>query len=283
MTSSRKAPTYLVPVDFSQSSNAALDAAVAMARTDKARLVLVHVVSTAFMFPLKTGFAEIFTRLDRRARDSMAGLLRRRRLRPWRTLVLSGVNAGDVIAATAKKYRATMIIMASHGKTDFERWTLGSVAERTVRNAACPVLIVKSRRQPASNLLLVPFDFSRSAARALRRAIALARGEAKRLAIVHIVPPVVNMKAVAGAIRGQVEAIMRRHGFQRSDYRLLVLERPDAGRALANLARRLKASLIVMGSSGRSGLARVLLGSVAERTLRYAACPVLIVKGGARG
>ena len=282
MNSSRNAPTYLVPVDFSKPSNAALDTAVAMARSDKARIVLVHVVSTAFMFPLEAGFAEIFTRLEKNARDSMAKLLRRKRLRPWRALVLSGVNAGDVIAEAAKKQRATMIVMASHGRTGFARWTLGSVAERTVRNAACPVLIVKRRRAPASRLLLVPFDFSRSAARALKHAIALARGEAKRLAIVHIVPPVVNMRAVAGAIRGQVEAIMRRHGFKRSDYRLLVLERPDAGRALANLARRLKASLIVMGSSGRSGVARMLLGSVAERTLRYAECPVLIVKGGAR-
>jgi nucleotide-binding universal stress UspA family protein len=215
----------------------------------------------------------------------MRKLLRRKRLRPWRALVLSGVNAGDVIAAAAKRHRAAMIVMASHGRTGFARWTLGSVAERTVRRAPCPVLIVKRRRGPASNLLLVPFDFSRSAARALRQAIALARGGAKRLAIVHIVPPVVNMRAVAGAIRGEVEAIMRRHGFKRSDYRLLVLERPDAGRALANLARSLKASLIVMGSSGRSGVARMLLGSVAERTLRYAECPVLIVKGraGRRG
>jgi nucleotide-binding universal stress UspA family protein len=90
------------------------------------------------------------------------------------------------------------------------------------------------------------------------------------------------MSAVASAIRAAVEAIMRRHGFKRSDYQLLVLERPDAGRALANLARRLKASLIVMGSSGRSGVARMLLGSVAEKTLRYAECPVLIVKGARR-
>jgi nucleotide-binding universal stress UspA family protein len=282
MRYSRSTPTFLVPVDFSQPSNAALDAAVAMARADKARLVVVHVVSTAFMFPLKPGFAEIFTRLDKNARDSMAKLLRRKRLRPWRVLVLSGVNAADVIAATAKKCRATMIVMASHGKTGFDRWTLGSVAERTVRSAGCPVLIVKNRRARASNLLLVPFDFSRSAERALRHAIVLARGGAKRLAIVHIVPPVVNMSAVASAIRAAVEAIMRRHGFKRSDYQLLVLERPDAGRALANLARRLKASLIVMGSSGRSGVARMLLGSVAEKTLRYAECPVLIVKGARR-
>jgi len=52
----------------------------------------------------------------------------------------------------------------------------------------------------------------------------------------------------------------------------------DPGRMIADLARRSRASMIIMGSHGRTGLQRLMLGSIAERTLRYAKCPVLIVK-----
>jgi nucleotide-binding universal stress UspA family protein len=75
----------------------------------------------------------------------MKKLVRQKRLKPQqcRTVVVPGINPGDVIAAMAKKSRAAMIVMASHGRTGFQRFMLGSVAERTLRYAQCSVLIVK--------------------------------------------------------------------------------------------------------------------------------------------
>ncbi|HEY2986699.1 MAG TPA: universal stress protein [Candidatus Binatia bacterium] len=137
--------TYLVPVDFSQGSEAALNSALRIAKEHHGKLLLLHVVSTAFTFPLETGFAEVFDALEKNARQSMAKLIKRKRLKPrqCRSLVVTGVNAADVIAAAAKKSRAAMIIMGSHGKTGWQRFLLGSTAERTLRYAQCPVLIVK--------------------------------------------------------------------------------------------------------------------------------------------
>lgn len=270
------AKIYLVPVDFSKSSEAALDRAVKMAREEHAELLVIHAISTAFMFPLGVGFSEIFATLQADARKNMDRLVRRKGLRRSRSLLLQGLNAADVIVATAKKHHAAMIIMGSHGKTGFERFALGSAAERTVRTAECPVLIVKNTRTSESKTLLVPFDFSKGAKTALKHALRVARAHNNRLAIVHIVPPVFNMAVLAGAIRGELEATLRR--LKATNYQLYVFERPEAGRAIANVARRLKASMIIMGSTGRSGFNRLLLGSVAERTLRYAECPVLIIK-----
>jgi nucleotide-binding universal stress UspA family protein len=56
---------------------------------------------------------------------------------------MRGVNPAEVIARQAKKLHASMIIMGSHGRTGLQRLLLGSVAERTLRLAGCPVLIVK--------------------------------------------------------------------------------------------------------------------------------------------
>jgi nucleotide-binding universal stress UspA family protein len=137
--------TYLVPVDFSKGSEAALDQAIMLAKKNRGKLLLVHVISTAFMFPLEAGFAEIFDTLEKNARDSMQKLVRQKRLKPrqCRSVLVTGINPGDMIAAMAKKSRASMIVMASHGRTGFQRFMLGSVAERTLRYAQCPVLIVK--------------------------------------------------------------------------------------------------------------------------------------------
>jgi universal stress protein A len=137
--------TYLVPVDFSKGSEAALDQAIKLAKKNRGKLLLVHVISTAFMFPLEAGFAEIFDTLEKNARASMQKLVRQKRLKPrqCRSVLVTGINSGDTIAAMAKKSRASMIVMGSHGRTGFKRFMLGSVAERTLRHAQCPVLIVK--------------------------------------------------------------------------------------------------------------------------------------------
>lgn len=137
--------TYLVPVDFSKGSEAALDSAIRIAKEHGGKLLLLHVISTAYTFPLETGFPDIFETLEKNARASMAKLIRRKRLKPrqCRSMLIAGVNPADVIAAVAKKSRAAMIVMGSHGKTGFQRFMLGSVAERTLRYAHCPVLIVK--------------------------------------------------------------------------------------------------------------------------------------------
>lgn len=139
------AKTYIVPVDFSKGSEAALDHAIRLAKENRAKLVLLHVVSTNFAFPLEAGFPEIFDALEKNARDGMKKLVRRKRLKAgrYRALLVTGFNPADVIAATAKRLGASMIVMGSHGRTGLQRFMIGSVAERTLRYARCPVLIVK--------------------------------------------------------------------------------------------------------------------------------------------
>jgi nucleotide-binding universal stress UspA family protein len=139
------AKTYLVPVDFSKGSEAALDAAVRLAKEHRGKLLLVHVISLAFVFPMEGGGEEIFATLEKNARDSMRKLVKRRRFKPgqYRSMLLEGIDPAQAIAVQAKKSRAAMIVMGSHGNTGMRRLLLGSTAERTLRYAHCPVLIVK--------------------------------------------------------------------------------------------------------------------------------------------
>jgi len=129
-----------------------------------------------------------------------------------------------------------------------------------------------------STTYLVPVDFSPSSKLALRYAIRLARMKRGKLLLVHIVPLVVQLATVAKFLRGELETMARRFGLKRGEYAILVLERPEAGRAIADMAKKSRAAMIVMGSHGRTRFQRFALGSVAERTVRYARCPVLVVK-----
>jgi nucleotide-binding universal stress UspA family protein len=130
----------------------------------------------------------------------------------------------------------------------------------------------------ASKTYLVPVDFSKGSKIALKHAMRLARKRNGKLLLVHIVPLVVRMETVSSYLRSEMEDIAKHSGLKRTEYRLLILERGEVARAIADLAKKLRVAMIVMGSHGATGMRRFILGSVAERTLRYAECPVLIVK-----
>jgi nucleotide-binding universal stress UspA family protein len=134
---------YLIPIDFSKNSEIALRHALKIARASKGKLLLVHVIIHPNVpVPLRSSYEEI---LEKGANLEMAKLVRRNRLRPreYRIILLWGSEAAELLAEQARKSRATMIIMGSHGRTGLQHLILGSIAEKTLRYAHCPVLIVK--------------------------------------------------------------------------------------------------------------------------------------------
>ncbi len=143
----RELRSILVPVDFSETSASALDAAVGLAKDAGARLHLMHAVPLqgfvgVYPAPLPTGFE-----LDlRRAAQT--------RLGEWSEKVIAAEvhvtehvergPASEAICAKAEEIAADLIVMGTRGLTGLKHVLLGSVAERTVQRAACPVLTVKA-------------------------------------------------------------------------------------------------------------------------------------------
>jgi nucleotide-binding universal stress UspA family protein len=135
----------LVPIDYSRGSEKAFDYALRSARESKAKLVALNVVPAELIYPPTGGQFDFYGLMERDARDRFAKLVKRKGVKAGECkLVLArGTDFAAVIVRQAKKLRATMIIMGSHGRTGLRRLLLGSVAERTLRYADCPVLIVK--------------------------------------------------------------------------------------------------------------------------------------------
>ncbi|HYT53147.1 MAG TPA: universal stress protein [Verrucomicrobiae bacterium] len=136
---------FLVPLDFSRGSEKALDHALKLARERSTRVIALHVVPAELIYPPTGGRFDFYGLMQRDARENFRKLAKRKRLRPkdCELALARGADFADIIVRHAKKLRASLIIMGSHGRTGLRRLLLGSVAERTLRYAKCPVLIVK--------------------------------------------------------------------------------------------------------------------------------------------
>ena len=143
--------TILHPTDFSPASRPAFTHALALAREQGAELVLVHVLATV-MPMVGEGYMspKTFDDLQRSMRAQAQKQLHRivakakaARVRA-RGVLYEGV-AADAIARAARAKRAKLIVMGTHGRTGITRLFMGSVAERVVGTAPCPVLTVRGK------------------------------------------------------------------------------------------------------------------------------------------
>jgi nucleotide-binding universal stress UspA family protein len=143
--------TILHPTDFSSSSRPAFNHALALAREQRGELLLVHVLPTVmpmvgegYMSPKtfddlqQSMRAQAQKQLDRLVAKAKAARVRAR------GLLYEGV-AADAIARAARAKRAKLIVMGTHGRTGLTRLFMGSVAERVVGTAPCPVLTVRGK------------------------------------------------------------------------------------------------------------------------------------------
>jgi nucleotide-binding universal stress UspA family protein len=139
------AETYLIPIDFSRGSDKAFDHGMKLARQRRAKVIALNVVPAELIYPPTGGRFDFYRLLERDARENFRKLLKRKRLLPkdCELVLARGTDFAAIIARQAKRLRASMIVMGSHGRTGLQRLLLGSVAERTLRYANCPVLIVK--------------------------------------------------------------------------------------------------------------------------------------------
>lgn len=146
----------LVPVDGSDTAARGLREAIRIARRERSRLTLLHVVvdyATDDLFgtsPYSPGiYAMLREQGERILRRAAAGAKRSGVAAKTVLLERPGYGAADVIVAQAKKSRANLIVIGTHGRRGIRRLALGSDAEQVVRSTPVPVLLVRARKKPA--------------------------------------------------------------------------------------------------------------------------------------
>ena len=295
----------LCPVDFSEPSAHALDQAAQLARWYGARLTVLHVRPTVVPHP------------DISAEGHMAPwlvaeleTLRLRVLAACADAVSAGVQVDAVTAAGepvheilshAHTLAADLIVLGTHGLSGFRHLVLGSVTEKVLRRAACPVLTVPPRASSVHSefrRLLCAVDFSDCSERAVTFAATLARRAGATLSLLHVIEwpwHESTMPETPGVPVAQAHAMAdyRRYLETGASERLAAIgaaavpDRPVAtsvtfGRPYVELldaARRSGTDLIVLGVRGRGPVDLGFFGSTANHVVRSATCPVLTVRG----
>ncbi len=305
----------LVPLDFSPHSLKGLQYAEALARQFGSRLHLLH-VTEPIAYPTDLGYApvisgELETELQRGVRerlDTLVAEVKGRGFRVEGSLRIGRPYAEIAEAATAN--RVDLVMITTHGFTGLKHVLLGSTAERVVRHSPCPVLVVRDQErefvepsaagkaapadQPAPPPLglkrvLVPVDFSVPSQQAVAYASRLAARFQAALLLVHVTelpyvdPSVteIDTRAIEAAARqsaqeqlARVEAALRAAGLSVTT----ALLTGSPWHEIADYAGQQAVDLIVAGTHGYTGLKHALLGSTAERIVRHAPCPVLVVR-----
>lgn len=191
---------------------------------------------------------------------------------------------------------ADLIAMTTHGRAGFVRWALGSVAERVLQRSVCPVLLVRepiSATDGSLQQILVPLDGSAFAEQALPDAQALAQANGASLLLIQALqqPSAGNQRllfdseADANALfarwRAEAEAYLMGIAANLNAKGVACTYRViwgDPDQAILDTIEDEKIDLIVMTTHGRTGMQRWFYGSVANRVLRSAPCPLLLVR-----
>lgn len=290
----------LCPVDFSTCSDQAVHAALGLAKRMGASLELVHVVQTPTyvlpLMPMGGPPIDLLRDLPKRLKAQLDAL--RDRLSAGQVTITTHLREGVVhtqIIERAQAISADLIVIGTHGHTGFTHVLLGSVAERVVRMAPCPVLTIgptprDARPESARDKILCPIDFSKPSMAALDYAADLARATNADLHITHVIPMLAYAVAskepaddpgFEARIRKDVKEHLAALQAKLTSASLAVSVSSIDGvpyEAIQRTAEQQGATMIVIGTHGHTGLDRLLMGSVAEKVVRTARVPVLAVR-----
>ncbi|MFB6183530.1 MAG: universal stress protein [Haloarculaceae archaeon] len=295
----------LVPTDGSDVAVVAESMALALAKRDGADVHAIHVREERVRPVDASEEDDASGRHGDSGRDTPTADVGRRALDSFAERAAEvGVEAttavldrGDTVPETIVAYAAAndvdCIVVGTHGWTGLDRYVLGSVAERTVRIAPVPVLTVHEDADTSGDFetLLVPTDGSESALAATERAVDVCEETGASLHVIHVVDTNVLWGDVDAA---RVFDALEDAGEQALHSSIAVAEGHDVQsvrsallngspvRAILDYATEEDVDCIVMGTHGRTGLDRYLLGSVAERVVRLSPVPVLTVSASDR-
>jgi nucleotide-binding universal stress UspA family protein len=295
----------LCPVDFSESSRQAMTYAIALSSWYDAPLTVVHVCVDLPVFEMASPFGHTASTAVVLEETQLAD----RRAAVQRFVAEAGGPAVDVVVREGTDAKAgiieeavacgaSLIVMGTHGRSGLDHVLLGSVAEKVLHKAPCPILVVPPHVAPENGAASAVFkrivcaiDFSTSSLLALNFAFSLAQEADAKLTLLHAIEFPLALREVAFSTDTDID---RQHAAAEAEYlrRLRALVPAQArtyctvttrvnegkpAREIERVAAAERADLIVMGVQGRGAIDVMVFGSNTHAVIRNAACPVLVV------
>ncbi len=290
----------LFATDFSPCSAPAFRYAVEWAKVFNAQLTIFHGLSLQPGLDIDAGIAQRYLDEQRNvAQDHLAQLLAEARQQvPQTSIEIRAGLASTQICDVAREHKTDLIIIGTHGWTGFNLVLFGSVAERVIQRAPCPVLSIPDRSpeettgmhsltiQPRQ--MVLPIDFSDCSIDAYEYGVQMAKWFDASLTLVHAIEPLsysldfslthpleekANRKKVEQRLQA-LTAVLTEEGLS-ARYELMEKHSVEA---ILEAGSAQQADLLVMGTHSRKGLSRLILGSTTSKVLRHSPYPILTVK-----
>jgi len=271
-----KMENLLLATDLSEFSEGAIREAINIAKTCGSKLFILCVAEQ----PDIREFADTFPvaeaeKLENETRAHLDALKERAEKEgvACETIFRKGPKNYLYISEEAEKNGAEMIIMGRRGRSGIARVMMGSVTARTIGYSPCNVLVVPRLAGISFERILVPTDGSTFSELACREAISIAKRTKGSLIALSVAKKDENIPVAEESI-GKVKEYADRDGVQVEAMTL----KGEPYKVIVDTAEKKKANLIVIGSHGRTGMEKLFMGSVTERVIGHAGCPVLVAK-----
>lgn len=292
----------LCPHDFSDFSQRALDHAAALAKWYDAEVVALHVqpvLAGVEAMPVAVGPVP----LPQSSRNAIQQELETLLLPLTRSGIRSDTEFAEgspveQILKTAAETACDLIVMGTHGRSGFERWVLGSVTEKVLRKSTVPVMTVSQKTlpkvaqgSPPFERILCGVDFSPSSLKAVETALSIAQEGCAQLTLVHAMeglPPFqleaqgFDVKRYREVLEADLETQLRQvvpEGAKDWCRPSTLVVEGKSWQKILDVARDLRADLLVLGVHGRNPLDVMLFGSTTHHVIRGAEAPVWTVRG----
>jgi nucleotide-binding universal stress UspA family protein len=294
----RRLKGVLCPVDFSEFSIQAFRYALSIARQYNAKLSVQHVVEP-WRYPAADfcvspeHFDQFYSTLREKSEGQLQQLVTTYLHEGDQTECIVHVGmASDSILELAESHNADLIVMGTHGRRGFDRLMLGSVTERVMRKASCPVLTVNkplhdltgSEKQPGPihlSRILFCTDFSENSQRALGHAISLAAEYAAELTLLHVLedsPDASSIQQAIATATEQLDGLIPSEACNAGETKTRTTVRiGKAYQQIIQVALEAQTDLVIMAVRGRGALDLAAFGSTTHRVIQFGPCPVLVV------
>jgi nucleotide-binding universal stress UspA family protein len=282
----------LCPTDFSEFSDIAFRYAVSIAQHYRSKLFVEHVVESwqhpeAAFVPAHY-YVEFRSHLLHKGEEELQRFVKNHAnngIRP-ESVVEQGI-AADAILALAEAQEVDLIVMGTHGRRGFDRLMVGSVTERVLRKASCPVLAVHRpsrdflslREQDPIRLNRILFctDFSENSRQALSHALSLTAEYNAELTLLHVLKDIPGSSIIDEAIAmEQLNNLIPPEKLKAGTIRSMV-RKGSAYEQIIQFSLETRPDIVIMAVRGRGALNAAVFGSTTYRVIQLGPCPVLAV------
>lgn len=277
--------TILVPYDFSEQAENAYEFAKGLAKKTRAHLKLIHILEIPTMTSIGTmgtvdpayGIDKIYViELIEKRKQQLAAIEAEHNDADFKLstkLVFGNPYAG--ITQEVSEFDANLIVMGSKGSSGLEELLIGSNTEKVVRNASCPVITIKDKRnvEDIKNIVFAS-DFTKSSTKIINKLKKLSTALNAKLCLVKINTPSMFENS-RDSLRSMQEFI-EEHGLLNTKTDIYNSASEEEG--IIQYAEDINADMIAMATHGRTGFLHLLSGSIAEDVVNHAKRPVWTMK-----